>query len=176
MDIGTATQSVLRIFEEHRAVPGAPFEESHFLDFLLAEPKSARAVHNSFSGLRRYNAFIDAVQLHFAICFSVHDFEANYSLSTFVERVAQLQASRRSSLASFRNQQRHGYGWGSVLTISLFAVFVIVAASKLSQVLAAAIALLWSLVVGFCALHFVRWRSYQRRLKALLQERACIDA
>jgi hypothetical protein len=30
---------VLELFQQHRATPGAPFDESHFTDFLLAYPK-----------------------------------------------------------------------------------------------------------------------------------------
>jgi hypothetical protein len=106
--------AVLQLFERHRAAPGTPFEESRFLEFLLAHPKEKRAVHNSFSGLRRCNAFISEVQLHFSIGFSLKDFEANYSLARFAQRVAEFQASRRASLASLRNQKRHGFGWGTV--------------------------------------------------------------
>jgi hypothetical protein len=57
-------------FEKHRATPGASYDESHFLDFLLAAPRVERAVYNSFKGLRRSNAFIDEVQYESAVFFS----------------------------------------------------------------------------------------------------------
>jgi hypothetical protein len=90
MDDLAIRSRILELFEEYRAVPGAPFDESHFLDFLLAEPKKREAVRNSFRGLRRFNAFIERVQYEFAICFSLADVEANYSLEKFAERVTQL--------------------------------------------------------------------------------------
>jgi hypothetical protein len=94
------------LFERHRKTPGAPFDESHFVDYLLAQPKQSRAVYNSFSGLRRYKAFVDEVLLKFSICLSIQDRDANYSLEAFVKRLIALQHSRRSSLASLHNQQR----------------------------------------------------------------------
>jgi hypothetical protein len=72
-------------------------------------------VYDSFRGLRRFNAFVYDVQLEFAICLSQKDREANYSLTKFVERVAELQASRRGSLTSLKNQVRAGPGWRSLV-------------------------------------------------------------
>jgi len=160
---------VLQLFERHRAAPSTPFDESNFLDYLLAKPKDKRAVHNSFSGLRRYNAFINEVQLQFSICFSLHDFEANYPLNKFVQRIAELQASRRSSLASFRNQQRHGFGWGTIFIANLLAVALVVGASRISQPLAGALIVMWVLANGAVGLFFFRWRAYSKRLMSQLQ-------
>src|SRR5262245_36245708 len=78
---------ILTLFEQHRARPGTPYDESHFLDFLLPDPQRKHAVHGSFRGLRRYNAFIDDVQLEFAICFSLKDRETDFSVDRFVARV-----------------------------------------------------------------------------------------
>ncbi|MBU0751118.1 MAG: hypothetical protein KJ696_03075 [Gammaproteobacteria bacterium] len=102
---------MIELFEKHRAAPGAPYDEARFLDFLLSAPKTDRAVYNSFRGLRRFNAFIDDVQYEFAVCFSLKDREAHYSLAKFVDRVLELERSRRGSLASLRNQIRAGAGW-----------------------------------------------------------------
>jgi hypothetical protein len=117
-------ERVLRLFERHRKTPGAPFDESHFLDYLLARPKRRHAVYNSFTGLRRFNAFIDAVQLEFSVFFSVKDREANYSLQKFVERVGQLKSSPRSSLASLRNSKRRGFGWHTVVLLNVVALLI----------------------------------------------------
>jgi len=168
--------AVLELFERHRATPGAPFEESHFTNYLLAEPRGKEALHNSFRGLRRYNAFIDAVQLHFSVCFSLKDFEANYSLGQFVERIEALQASRRSSLASFRNQKRHGFGWGTVVILDLVAVVLIAAVRNLSGALAGVlfVALLLAnvAVLGF----YFQSRAYNQRLLRKLQDREAGNA
>src|SRR5688572_14968620 len=115
---------VVELFESHRERPGTPFDATHFLDFLLAEPKGKGAVRNSFGGLRRFNAFIDAVQLEFAVYFSIKDRESNHSVDGFAARVEELMASPASSLASLRNQVQRGFGvqvWG-VANVVLFPV------------------------------------------------------
>lgn len=115
---------VIQLFEMHRATPGAPFDESHFLDFLLADPKAKGAIRNSFRGLRRFNLFLDEVQLELGVCFSIRDREANYPLDKFVARTLQLQQSRRSSLTSLQNQMKAGPGW-TVLIVADFALLVL---------------------------------------------------
>jgi hypothetical protein len=115
MEAVARRERILELFEKHRAVPGAPYDEARFIDYLLANPLGARVVHNSFRGLRRYNAFIDDVQYEFAVCFSRQDFEGNYSLSRFVDRVAELEQSRRGSLASLKNQIKAGPGWHTLI-------------------------------------------------------------
>jgi hypothetical protein len=124
MDGTSHRTKVIELFEKHRAAPGAPYDEEHFLDFLLVTPKKARAIYDSFSGLRRYNAFVDDVQLEFAICFSLKDRESNYSLPKFVDRVIELEKSRRGSLASLKNQARAGAGWHVVVIANLVVLIV----------------------------------------------------
>jgi hypothetical protein len=119
---------IIELFEKHRATPGAPYDDTHFLDFLLADSKKKDAVYNSFRGLRRFNAFIDEVQYELAVCFSTQDRDANFSLASFVSRVVELQKSRHGSLKSLKNQERaanawHGLVMGNiVLTIAAFAL------------------------------------------------------
>jgi hypothetical protein len=135
---------ILELFEKHRAVPGSPFDEAHFLDFLLAKPSGRDAVRNSFRGLRRFNAFIEEVQYEFGVCFSLHDCEANYPLNRFVERVLELQKSRRGSLRSLNNQVNAGAGW-QVLVIAdliLLAVAVWLKSSVLALTTIGALAVL----------------------------------
>lgn len=157
-------------------MPGAPFDESHFLDYLMTKPKYKRAVYNSFSGLRRYNAFIDELQLHFSICFSLRDFEANYPLDKLVQRIAELQASRRSCLASFRDQRRHGFGWGTIFIANLLAVALVVASAQVSQPLAVALIVILVFANVAVALFFARWRAYSKRLMSQIQAKAQRDA
>jgi hypothetical protein len=108
MLVSDLREKTIALFERHRETPGAPFDAEHFLDFLLDSPKANRAVYNSFSGLRRFNAFIDELQLTFAVCLSRQDRDANYSLDRFVARLEQLQRSPRGSLASIGNQSKGG--------------------------------------------------------------------
>jgi len=93
---------VLELFEQHRETPGAPYDESHFLDFLLVNPRQKNAMTHSFRGLRRLNAFRDQIQNEFMIFFSSKDRDTNYSLERFVARIAELQNNPAASLASMR--------------------------------------------------------------------------
>ena len=160
---------VLAIFEKHRKKPGAPFEDENFLDYLLEAPKQKRAVYDSFSGLRRFNAFVDEAQLHFSIYFSLEDRDANYSLSKFVERVEFLQGSRRSSIASLRNQQKRGFGWSTIVVLNFFLVLGLVFARSNSVVLTVLLAMVVAINVGSLTL-FLRDRAYNKQLLALLTE------
>lgn len=115
---------VLSIFERHRQSPGSAFDASHFLDFLLDHPRSRGAVRNSFAGLRRFNAFVQDVQLECAVCFSLNDLESGYSLDRFLARVDELRRSPKGSLASLRNQKRAGFGWLGVVLGNLPLVLI----------------------------------------------------
>ena len=163
---------VLSIFNRHRAMPGAPFDESHFTDYLLANPKGENPIHNSFRGLRRYNRFIKEVQLHFGICFSLKDFESTYSLQKFLDRIEDLKRSPRGSMASFRNQEKAGFGWGVVFVGNGIGLAVLVPAFAVSLVLGSVFAaFLLTANAAVLWFHF-RWRTYQQRLLALLQKKA----
>jgi hypothetical protein len=159
---------VIEVFEKHRAVPGAPYDESHFLDFLLAKPKARNAVYNSFRGLRRFNAFLEEVQYELGVCFSLKDREANYSLDKFVARTLELQQSRRGSLMSLKKQIDSGPGWQVLvladLVLLVFALFVAYNVWTLAVVGAVAL----GVNLGF--LWFVwRARSYLLKLRARLE-------
>lgn len=124
-------ERILAMFEKHRAAPGAPYDESHFLDFLLAKPKKKGSLYGSFRGLRRFNAFLDEVQYEFAICFSIKDREANYSLEKFVARVDALERSPRSSLASLKNQMQGHSGLNIVVIVNMFMALLAIMMRKL---------------------------------------------
>lgn len=163
----TVRDEVLAMFEKRRKTPGAPFDSEHFLDYLLEAPKQTRAVYNSFLGLRRFNAFIDEVQLHFSIYFSVGDREANYSLSKFVERVEFLQTSRRSSLASLRNQLKRGFGWNVAVVLN-FLLLVSLAAFHRNLIAVIMLFALAVLVNGGLLRFYLSDRAYKKRLLAQL--------
>jgi hypothetical protein len=169
VDTTSQRAKVLELFEKHRAAPGAPFEEQRFLEFLIADPKKPRAVYDSFRGLRRFNAFINDVQLELAVCFSQKDREANHSLTKFVERVAELQASRRGSLTSLKNQVRAGPGWRSLVVgnIVLFAL----TAGLWRYGWPAVIVVLLAVVMNGAFLRFAHSeRTYFERLRARIDE------
>ena len=108
---------IIELFERHREEPGSPYEESHFLDFLVKPGQ----VLDSFRGARLFSAFIDEVQLECAVCFSLKDLESNYSISQFAVRVEKLQRSPRGSLQSFRKQYKSSGISGITIVINWFA-------------------------------------------------------
>jgi hypothetical protein len=168
MDLATR-QKILAAFERHRQTPGAPFDESHFVDFLIASPKAKHAVHGSFGGLRRFNAFIDEVQYEFAVCFSLKDRDADYSLAQFVERIEELQKSRRGSLASLSNQARAGAGW-NVVAVADF-VLVLIGIGVRAHPWGLGLVVLVALVVNVGFFVFARKAgAYLRRLRARIEQ------
>ena len=165
---------IIELFERHRATPGARYDEQHFLDFLLPSPGQAGAVYNSFRGLRRFNAFVDDVQLEFAICFSLKDRDANYSLSKFVDRVVELESSRRGSLKSLKNQMRAGAGWPVVIV----ANFLLLIIGVWLRTDAWAIAILFglALVLNGTFVRFAqREKAYLAQLRAKIENRGSQD-
>ena len=169
----TSRQKVLAAFERHRQTPGAPFDESHFVDFLIASPKAKHAVHNSVGGLRRFNAFIDEVQYEFAVCFSLKDRDADYSLAQFIERIEEMQKSRRGSLASLSNQERAGPGWNVVVVADL--VLVLLGIGIRGHLWGLALILLVALVANVGFFVFARKScAYLRRLRARIEQSAAV--
>jgi hypothetical protein len=159
-------QRVLELFEAHRQAPGTPYDESHFLDFLLAKPRKRGAVRNSFLGLRRFNAFINQLQLEFAICFSSKDRDTNFSLDRFIERVVELRSNPRSSLASLRGPLR-GKVDGIALIAPLFFWIPAVASIQHSVAPALVFAGCGAALLAFFRLFYLR----ERRYLLLLQQR-----
>lgn len=161
-------QRILELFEKHRATPGAPFEEAHFLDFLLPDPQQKRAVYNSFRGLRRLNALLDELQEEFTICLSIADRTDNLSLTKLVDRVQQLEKSPRGSLASLNNRVAAGPGW-KVLFVADLLIAVLVMAVRHWPIGLGLVAGLALLVNGaFLRMHF-RDRAYHARLKQKIE-------
>ena len=167
MDASARTR-VTQLFEKYRATPGAPYDEAHFLDFLLANPKGNGAVSNSFRGLRRFNAFLDDVQYEFGICFSLEDRDANYALDKFVERTIQLQQSRRGSLKSLDNQIKAGAGW-QVLVVADIIFLIAVVWLKNNVWALAAIGAVAVVVNGWFVWFAWRAKAYLVKLRARIE-------
>lgn len=157
---------VLDIFQANRKLPGAPFEESHFLDYLLAAPRRHGAVFWSLPGRLRLNAFTDAVQLDFGICFTRDDRRSNYPLVHYVQRVAVLRRSRRSSMSALRAQARRSWRWDAWLCLNVPSWTAFALALERSAAIAAAVAGL--ALLGNAGLVFThrRGRAYRRTLEA----------
>ena len=162
--------AVLQLFETHRVTPGAPYDKSHFLDFLLAKPEQKGAVYNSFRGALRFGNFLEDVKLALGICFSLKDRDANYSLDRFVARAAELQRSRRGSLKSLENQVRSGPGWNFLILVD--ALLLSIGAFVKSNAIAFALLIVTAVVVNVGFLFFAwRSRAYLNKLRARLERR-----
>jgi hypothetical protein len=158
----------LATFERFRAMPGAPFDESHFLDYLLANPSGNGAVRNSFAGLRRFNKFMDAIETELGICFSQSDLERPFSVDAFVDRANVLQAERRGSLASLKKRERAGAGWMPVVLLDLLLCGV--AAGFRSTPAVAVMALGLAIVVSGAFMVFaIRHRRHLARLRSSIE-------
>jgi hypothetical protein len=155
---------ILALFEKHRATPGATFDAEHFLDYLLPNPSAKGAYRNSFRGLRRFNAFVDAVQLECAVCLSQDDREKNYSVDRFVARLEQLQRSPRGSLASLRNQMRGGRNVTFAVIANLILLLALTALRTNPWMVAALAALLVAFNSWYVLFH-VRSRRYRETLR-----------
>lgn len=164
-------ERILAIFQAHRATPGAAYDEAHFLDYLLAVPEKKGGFRDSFSGLRRFNAFIDQVQLEHGVCFSHKDRDADLSLDRFVARVVQLRGSPRSSLASLGNRVKAGHDWHIVALGNLVLGVASALLARHAWALAAALVLLLAFNAA-CAAFIVREKRYMARLQAAVRQRA----
>lgn len=131
---------ILAIFEKHRKSPGVEFDENHFIDYLLPQPKNKGAFRNSFSGLRRFNAFWDEIQLEFKVCFSLSDRDKNFSLDRFTTRVIELTLSKKSSVAALRRQMKFGFEWNIFIFGNLLLFIPVPFLNKLTYLLYAYVA------------------------------------
>ena len=166
--VSPTRQRILELFEKHRVLPGAVFREEHFLDFLLPNPTGKGAVHNSFRGLRRFNRFVNEVQYEFGVCFSLKDFESTYSIDKFIERITELQQSRRGSLQSLKNQERAGAGWGVVVVVDFLLLALAIGLHRTLWIAIPLVVIALTVTLAFFV--FARNASaYLRRLRAKIE-------
>ena len=164
-------QEILDIFNKYRQSSDADFKEENFLDHLIPQPKVSGAFRNSFKGLRGYNKFLDEVQYEFGICFSIKDRETNYSLDNFSQRVIQLMKSKRSSLASLRNQMKQPFELNIFLTLNLVGLVSITLLWQFKIVAFVLIAMLF--VINVKLIHFyLKEHSYLKKLEQKISSRS----
>lgn len=161
-------ESILQIFRQHRADPREAFNESHFLDFLLANPKKKGVIRNSFNGLRRFNAFIEKVQYKYGVCFSLEDLESNYSLEQFIERTNKLQQSRHGSLKSLKSQERAGAGVQVIVLLDAVLLGLAYTLSDFIWISGVLLVISVLATVAFAVFAYRR-RLYLRRLRSRIK-------
>jgi hypothetical protein len=162
---------VLATFEKCRAVPGADFDESHFLDYLLADPNGKGAIRNSFAGLRRFNRFMDLVEVELGVCFSQSDLERPFSVDAFVERASVLQSSPGGSLASLKNRERAGAGWMPVVLLNLALVAIAVGFSDTPAIAISSLVIAVVVSMAF-SVFAIRHRRHLRLLRRRVESGA----
>lgn len=114
-------EKVLEIFTRHRVSPNAPFDEDHFMDFFLVNPRRKKGLTSgTFTGLRRRNRFLEEVEQEFLVCFGTKDLDRIFSVQRFVERVVELQSSPKSSRGALKARLKRRSGWGAVVVIDFF--------------------------------------------------------
>lgn len=168
MDDAWVRKRVVALFEKHRSMPGFPYDEARFKDFLLPRTQGRRAILEGFEALRRLNAFVDDVQYEFAIYCSLQDRRAKESLPTFVERVIELGSSRGRSPRSLPQQLATGSEWALTLLANLVLLVAAVSFRNHTWVLGA---------LGCVALFVNAWfarvawrmRAYFKRLRARIE-------
>jgi hypothetical protein len=159
-------ERIATLFEAHRKAPGTPYDDSHFLDYLLEAPDKRRAVYHSLAGLRRLNAFIDQVQLEYSIHFSQRDRDANYGIDPFVAKVMELRDSPRASLSSF-DARRAGVGW-LVVALSNLAVLIPAVVLWRNLTVLAVLGGLLLAINGYWFWTYRRRKRYDHELQRLL--------
>ncbi len=112
---------VLQIFADCRQAPEAQFDENWFLDHLVEPPAKNRQIRDSFSSTRRYVRFIDAVQSEFAVYFSKKDWDTEFSLGRFVQRIQELRNNPTGSIRSLKNA-RSSYDINVVIVSNLLVL------------------------------------------------------
>lgn len=79
-------ERILKIFNFCRKRADAPFEESHFMDFLLFPPSEKDQIRNSFRGANKHGDFMRKIELEFGICFTLSDYDSTFSLDAFTKK------------------------------------------------------------------------------------------
>lgn len=112
--------SVIAEFESARETPHAPYDPAHFTQYLIAGGRSKQGVRYTFKGARRFNRFVRTLQSSLVICFSYKDWEKDWDLDDFVERIIYLQNTPKSSLAAVSRQLKER------LNVVMMAIIVVV--------------------------------------------------
>ncbi|GAB2503491.1 hypothetical protein [Algoriphagus taiwanensis] len=119
-------EKILDLFNKERQIPNGEFNESHFLDFLTNPPHHKDTIKNSFRGVRRYYRFMDAIELEFAICFTLSDLDKYYSVDSLTKKVLERLTKGRGNLMILkqRREEKENY-WIEILltTILLLTYF-----------------------------------------------------
>ena len=163
-----ARTRLLTIFEESRQEPGAPFDEQRFLDYLVKQPSKPGRVRDSFAGHRRFVRFVRKVQTEFSVYFSMKDWETNYCLDRFLERIRYLRERPEGSIRSLKNAAAQS-GTNAVITVNVM-LLAFMALTYNIRWLFVLIFALWLGFNGWVSWFFLRERKYEKSLLKQINE------
>ena len=153
---------LLTIFGECRQKPDARFDELRFLNYLTEPPTEDGQVKSSFAGNRRFVRFINNVQTEFSVCFSMKDWETNFSIDRFIDRIQYLRGRPDGSLRSLKNAMAQS-SLNAVITINILLVSFL-ALSRNIQWLFILLGTIWLGVNAWMIWFFRRDRKYHESL------------
>lgn len=156
-------EKILEIFKEERQKPDLYFEESHFLDFLTFPAHQKDNIKNSFKGVKKYNQFMDRLELEFEICFTFPDRDKFYSVDKITKKVVERIGKRRGNIMIIkqRNAEKETY-YIEIFIISLLALIYYLCGVNIFSVM-------MTLVLGYVTYWIlnskISSRQHDRRLK-----------
>ncbi|GET46302.1 hypothetical protein [Capnocytophaga felis] len=90
-------ERILKVFNSCRSKKNTPFEESHFMDFLMFPPCKKNQIRNSFRGADKHGIFMRKIELEFGICFTLSDYDSTFSLDDFTQKVLERIGKTKSN-------------------------------------------------------------------------------
>ena len=159
---------LVAIFDECRKKPDSPFDEERFLDYLIEPPSKHGQIRSGFAGNRRYVRFIAKVQTEFSVCFSKKDWDTNYSLDGFAQRIQSLRQKPEGSVRSLRNSMAHSDS-NAVIFVNIVLLLFVALSRSVEWLFLVAIAV-WLCVNSWMFWFYRRERNYRRALLNRIEE------
>lgn len=160
--------AVIRLFEDSRQSPGAPYEAERFMAFLTTKPvKKGRRHADTFNGGRGFGRFMNAVQLEFGVFFTNKDLDRGWALDDFVELIQTKMADPDQGMRLARKQlQRDRSGrlpltiiWSMVATVLIAIPFALT-----GGLVRSVLGVVWIGAVTAITVYHSRQVAYSRQL------------
>ena len=157
---------IIEIFQRNRQTPNADYDESRFLDYLLTPPASKNNINNSFKGVKRFNQFIDDVELTYGICFSSADLDRFYSVEQFTKKTKERIGKGRGNKMIIRQrlEEKNNYSVHIILTIIFLAVIF---ANKLHWI-TVVVGIGYSIAMWWIISNELRTKRHDRKLNEII--------
>ena len=164
----SVAKKIVEIFEEERSHPGTDYDPNCLIHYLLPNSTGTRDIKNSFSGMRRFNRFINHLQSEFSVCFSNKDLDTIHALDAFTRRIIKLKNTPRSSLTVLANRIRGHVEWNLVVMVNL-VLGILIMFSFLAPFLIAPMIIITVLVDVLLYRFYAREKSYYLSLQKQIE-------